>query len=50
MSADRIEKILRALRKKLESDRVPDDLTGSLKLNFQSGMLSGKIKMEAEIE
>lgn len=50
MAPEHVEKVLRIVRQKLESDMVPDDLTGKVIINFQSGMPSGRIKMEAEIE
>jgi hypothetical protein len=50
MTVEKVEKILSVLRARLQTEKVPDDLTGSLLLNFQSGMVTGKIKMTVQME
>lgn len=50
MKSTKVEKILSKLREKLESDRVPDDVTGCLTFNLQSGGLSGKIYLQIDFD
>lgn len=45
----RIEAILRKVREKISHGAVPDDFTGSMKLNFQSGMVAGKVQLEVNL-
>jgi hypothetical protein len=49
MKKDRVEKILDELRKKLLSDALPDDATGSFTFHTQSGGLSGKLEMKLSV-
>ena len=50
MKSSKVEKILTVLRKKLESEKVPDDLTGCLQFNLQTGGLSGKVYVQIDVE
>jgi hypothetical protein len=50
MKPARVEKILSRLREKLESEKVPDDLTGCLVFNLQTGGLSGKVFVQVDLD
>lgn len=49
MSDTKIERLLEALREKLSSDAIPDDIAGSITLNLQCGGLSGKINVKMDV-
>lgn len=46
MTEPKVEKILKALREKLLSDKVPDDATGKIIVNLQTGGVSNSPKLE----
>ena len=43
MSDERIDRILKKLREKLADDNVPDDTTGKVSFDLQTGMVSGDV-------
>ncbi len=49
MSTDKIDRLLDALRKKLESPAVRDDATGKVEFNLATGGLSGPVKIKVNL-
>jgi hypothetical protein len=46
MSPEKVDKILEKIKEKLLSKKVPDDSTGKVSFNLQTGGISGNIKIE----
>ena len=49
MTPEKLNKLLEKLREKLRADSVPDDITGQIILNVQSGGLSGKVTIKQDL-
>jgi len=46
MSPEKVDKVLEKLKEKLLTPSVPDDATGRIIVNLQTGGVSGAIKAE----
>jgi hypothetical protein len=49
MTDSKIEKLLQKLAEKLRSKQIPDDFTGKIILNLQTGGLSGQVEVETKV-
>lgn len=50
MTPDKARKVAEKLYRKLLSDKIPDDATGPLHFNLQTGGMSGKVYYEVDLE
>jgi hypothetical protein len=46
MTPSKVDKIIEKIKEKLLKDIVPDDVTGKIIVNTQSGGVSGQVKLE----
>lgn len=49
MNKLKIDKIVKAIEDKLKSANIPDDATGKMTVNLQSGGVSGDVTLEIKL-
>lgn len=49
MTKEKVDKIVEIIKEKLLSEKVPDDVTGKMICNLQTGGISGNVTLEIKI-